>query len=324
MARSPLRRALGRLRLATARLGVALIARSGVARGWFGPWRLGLFDAAERRGLHVLPVHYYSPVPDTRAVPATDAPRFDRGVDFALGAAMETARRLAAPHRETFAAIAARPGGEGRFAFPGSAYHPGEAELLYAMIRETRPARIVEIGCGASTLLIAEALADIGAGDPGFACDYTCIEPFPPDCLRPPPDAVTRLIETGVQAVGDAVFDALGPGDVLFIDSTHVARAGSDVLHEILHVLPRLAPGVLVHLHDVFLPYDYPRDWLTAKRFFWTEQYLLHAWLMDNPRAEVVLPTHLMHRRHGAEMRALFPSLAGAGTPPSAFWLRIR
>ncbi len=200
---------------------------------------------------------------------------------------------------------------------PEPAYDPGndqfplqDAALLRALLLELRPRRIVEVGCGWSTTVTARAIAD-----GGFACDLTCIEPYPRDFLASI-DEVTALRVERVEHTPASVFAALGAGDVLFVDSSHVAKTGSDVVHLVLEVLPRLADGVIVHVHDVFWPHDYPQGWVRAG-FGWNEQYLLQAHLAGNARAHVLALDHWLAVRHPDAVEAAFGPV---GLDGSSVW----
>jgi hypothetical protein len=131
-------------------------------------------------------------------------------------------------------------------------------------------------------------LLDTAAADE-FQTEVTCIEPYPKrlESVLVPSDDVT-LLRQPVQEVPVGYFKSLRAGDILFIDSTHVAKAGSDVCWLFLRVLPLLAPGVLVHIHDVFWPFTYPEAWLREGRD-WNESYFLNALLIDTTRWEIVL-----------------------------------
>jgi hypothetical protein len=192
------------------------------------------------------------------------------------------------------------------------------------MIRDLKPRRIIEVGSGYTTLLISETIDRISRNDPDFVCEFTAIEPHPPDYLNPLPAGVKRLLPVRVQAVPLDEFLTLEAGDILFIDSSHVAAIGSDVIHLYLEVLPSLAPGVVVHAHDIFIPFNYPRNWIHQSRFFWNEQYLLQAFLVFNQAFEVLLPTHAVFRRHNEDFKAHVPSCARYEREPSSFWMRRR
>ena len=206
------------------------------------------------------------------------------------------------------------------FEGPPPAYDPTndqfpvqDASLLYALLRHLRPARLVEVGCGWSTTVASRAIADGGLGT-----RHTCIEPYPRDFLRSMP-SIDALVEQKVEHVPLGLFDELGPGDVLFIDTSHVAKTGSDVVHLVLQVLPRLRDGVVVHVHDIFIPEDYPLAWV-AQGFGWNEQYLLQAFLVGNARAHVLAMNHWLSVRHPEAVTAAFGEAPFHG---SSAWFRI-
>src|SRR5690606_1476141 len=149
-------------------------------------------------------------------------------------------------------------------------FPPHDAHALYTLLRLVRPKQIVEVGSGWSTTVTLAAIAD-GSLD----TSVTCIEPYPRPFLRELASGPVgpTLREERLETAPLEVFEALGSGDVCFIDSSHVAKTGSDVVHAMLTVIPRLAPGVIVHVHDIFIPEDYPEGWVRSG-FNWNEQYL--------------------------------------------------
>ncbi len=151
-----------------------------------------------------------------------------------------------------------------------------DARALFVFLRHFRPRRIIEVGSGFSSLLMADVNRRFGGG----AIEITCIEPYPRQFLMDGVTGIARLVRQPVQEVEHALFEELQAGDLLFIDSSHVAKTGSDVNHLYFEVLPRLKPQVLVHVHDIFLPHDYPQAWAIDENRSWNEQYLLQALLM--------------------------------------------
>ncbi len=151
-----------------------------------------------------------------------------------------------------------------------------DARTLFVLLRHLRPKRVIEVGSGFSSLLMADVNRRFFAGDMHF----TCIEPYPRQFLVDGVDGITRLVTRRVQDVDAELWSELAAGDVLFIDSSHVAKTGSDVNHLCFEVLPRLRPGVLVHVHDIFLPQDYLKEWAIAQNRSWNEQYVVQALLM--------------------------------------------
>ncbi|MDE2256894.1 MAG: class I SAM-dependent methyltransferase, partial [Xanthomonadaceae bacterium] len=159
-----------------------------------------------------------------------------------------------------------------------------DARAYFVLLNEWKPRRLIEVGSGFSTLLAADVNRRFLDGN----LDITCIEPYPMPFLKSGVPGVSRLLEEKVQNVALAEFAALQAGDILFIDSSHVAKTGSDVNYLYFEVLPRLASGVCVHIHDIFLPHDYPREWVLGENRSWNEQYLLRALLMHSSAFRVV------------------------------------
>jgi len=151
-----------------------------------------------------------------------------------------------------------------------------DARVLFVLLRDWRPRRIVEVGAGYSTLL----MSDVNVRWLEAHCRITCIEPFPRSFLTTTPARVAEVVEIPVQRAPLALFAELEAGDVLFVDSSHVSKTGSDVNFLVFEVLPILQPGVRVHFHDIFLPHDYPPDWVMKDERNWNEQYLVRALLM--------------------------------------------
>ena len=190
-----------------------------------------------------------------------------------------------------------------------------DSRMLFTVLRELQPRRMIEIGSGYSSLLAA----DVNTRFLNSALDLTCIEPYPPDFLKAGVPGISRLIQQKVQDVPLETFDALESGDILFIDSSHVAKTGSDVNFLYFNVLPRLNAGVLIHIHDVFFPHDYPKHWVLERGYNWNEQYIVQAMLMFSHGFEVMFGC--------AYAMAKFPGLVGqalGGTPfgGGSLWLR--
>lgn len=278
------------------------------------------FAGWERHGLHVTPVHYYQPLPDSRAVPHDLWPEpFDMaGVDLAEADQVALLDEIAR-YRDEYAQLAAKDQHDGRFYLHNGFFGPVDAEVHYATLRALQPARLIEVGSGFSTLLALEAVRRTRA-EGGRSTEILAIEPYPSAALAAGLEGV-ELLQVPVQEVPLERFESLEAGDVLFLDSSHVLRIGGDVQFEYLEVLPRLAPGVHVHVHDIFLPYEYPEQWVREGRQFWTEQYLLQAYLAFTDTMRVRWSSHLMHRRHADALRAAIPSFRPQVDVPSSFWM---
>jgi hypothetical protein len=198
------------------------------------------------------------------------------------------------------------------YCFRNDYFSSPDAEVLYALVRHHRPATIVEVGSGHSTRLIRQAIADEGT-----RCKLLCIDPVPRVDIAGLADQVFRQPAESFGA--HSLTDLLRPGDLLFIDSSHLLAPGGDVAVLYLEALPALVPGVLVHIHDVFLPYEYPRAWVVDNGWRWNEQYLVQAMLMFGRHLEVIWAGHYLQRTR-PDFASHFPHT----TPgvASSLWLR--
>ena len=283
------------------------------------------FHIWERLGVHLTMNHYYEPVPDTRRLPASlwHGPSEVPGIALRESAQLELVRTLAAAYKAEYDAFPTEPTRTPyQFYVKNAGFPPVDAEMLYGIIRHVKPSRVVEIGSGNSTYLSAQALIKNSedTGTPPGA--LIAIEPYPNPVLRQGFPGLTRLISQPVQAVPLSEFMALGEHDILFIDSSHMLKIGSDVQYEYLELLPRLRPGVMVHIHDIHLPYEYPKDLVLGSRRFWNEQYLLQAFLAFNDRFEVLWASCYMHHTHPQALEKAFRSYHALDRWPSSLWLR--
>jgi predicted O-methyltransferase YrrM len=200
----------------------------------------------------------------------------------------------------------------------------GDGAILYGMIREFKPRKIIEVGSGYSTRTAWEA-SQRNQSEGGVPCRITAIEPYPRQALRNllTSAETVALIQSKVEDVDAGLFQQLGRGDVLFIDSSHVIKTGNDVHCLYLTVLPRVPVGTLIHIHDIRFPFDYPREWLLSAKKFWTEQYLLQMFLAFNESFEILFAGNYMFRRHPQEMAEALVGLDARGPGwPGSFWIR--
>ena len=208
-----------------------------------------------------------------------------------------------------------KPTGEpGRFYLNNHLFEDIDALVAYCMVRHFKPRLIIEVGSGFSSLLLGEAATR------NKHSALVCIEPFPREFLREGFPGLQSLMEKQIQDIDLDFFSQLQSGDILFIDSSHTIKIGGDVNYLFLEVLPRLKPGVIVHVHDIFLPFDYRRDWVMKEFRFWTEQYLLQAFLICNSEFEVLMANGYLNHYHRAHLKATFPSLSSWGG--GSFWMR--
>jgi Methyltransferase domain len=278
-----------------------------------------LRSALAHAGLQVVAKSFYSPIPDLKSLPEGMWTRRSElaGIPFDLDRQLAFLEELT-PYIAEFDPPTERPTDPHAYYLHNPSYGPGDAEVLYGIIRHTQPARIIELGSGFTTLVTAQALRANHAD--GAGGELRVFDPFPGVAGAETP-GVTVLERLRAQEVPLERFADLEAGDVLFVDTTHTVKIGGDVNWIVLDVLPRLAPGVLVHFHDIFLPYEYPREWPERYGLFWAEQYLLQAFLAFNSDFEVVCALHALVQTHPKKAAFLIRSLAG-GARPGAFWIR--
>ena len=203
---------------------------------------------------------------------------------------------------------------------PTSSFLSGDAEFWFSIIRHFKPRQLIEIGSGQSTLLATAAIAANSAEEPTYQCRHLCIEPYEQPWLE---STAVEVVRARVEDVPLSLFANLGEGDILFVDSSHIIRPQGDVLAEYLEILPSLRPGVIVHIHDVFSPRDYPAQWVVAQNKFWNEQYLLEAFLTHNRDWEILAALNLLHHSHPDALRRVCPALT-ADREPGSFYIRHR
>lgn len=236
------------------------------------------------------PGHFYSPIPNLDEVRSREAkiwppvPRTVPGIELNAGAQVATLGELAKFYPELPFPRTRTEGGP-RYWFDNSAYSYGDAIFLYSMLRHVRPKRVIEVGSGFSSAVMLDTRERFLGDD----VQLTFIDPDVStlNALLRPGDRAA-VIPARVQDVPPATFDELQAGDILFIDSTHVAKTGSDVNTILFDIVPRIASGVYVHFHDIFWPFEYPKEWVYEGRA-WNEDYLVRAFLMFNRDFEIVL-----------------------------------
>ncbi|MFZ0931645.1 MAG: class I SAM-dependent methyltransferase, partial [Syntrophobacteraceae bacterium] len=194
-----------------------------------------------------------------------------------------------------------------------------DAIAYYGMIRNHQPKLVVEIGSGFSTHIALRALQKNGTGE------LRIIEPHPTPKLLEIVErtGLGKFYQSVVQDFPAEFFGRLSAGDVLFIDSSHVSKLGSDVNHILFNIFPDLPKGILVHFHDVFLPFEYPKGWIIEKNWSWNEQYLLLAFLMNNRDYRPVISNHLLLRKHANAIKEDLSTIVDVGPLSGAsIWLK--
>lgn len=258
----------------------------------------------------VSPGHFYSPIVDVNSIVETwfkdSKKKAVPGIDINDSGQLALWNEIVGYLQERN--IPEEPTAGWRYHFRNPAFSYGDGSVLHGMLRHLRPKRIIEIGSGFSS-----------------ACTLDTLDRFLPegthiDFIEPYPKLLIKLIgaecrhsylihEKPVQEVNLELFDTLSAGDILFIDSTHVMKTGSDVCCELFNILPRLAKGVYIHFHDIFWPFEYGRKWVMEENRSWNEVYGLRAFLMYNEKFQIRLFNDYMVNHHRELIAKQYPEL---------------
>ncbi len=239
-----------------------------------------IFDVAQPAGINFSAEHFYSPIPNKQEInDSVFTHRYDNipGLELSEEQHIKILQELS-PFCEELSGIQKRTDNILEFSWENPAFNRSDSIVLYCMVRTLKPKKIIEIGSGWTSLMSHNALLKNGSGE------LVCIEPYPMEStkeLAKSSDRVT-LINKKIQDIDMSIFSSLGKNDILFIDSSHVSKIGSDVNREFFEIIPFVKPGVVIHIHDMFFPYDYPKSWVMDRNIFWNEQYLLMAFLAFN------------------------------------------
>lgn len=266
--------------------------------------------------------HFYSPIPSPDEIRRdqdtifAEHPRQLPGIDLNEDAQLALLESFVPFYDQMPFAPTAQDGL--RYFYENDAYSYSDAILLHCMIRHLEPKRIIEVGSGYSSCMTLDT------NDLHFdgAIETTFIEPYPElleSLLADGDREHVRIITSRLQDVDLAEFDRLEAGDIFFVDSTHVSKVGSDVNRIVFDILPRLAPGVHVHVHDIFHPFEYLRNWIEEGRA-WNEIYLLRAFLQFNNAFEIVLMNTYMEEFHEDFFTEHLPLCLE--NPGGSIWLR--
>jgi hypothetical protein len=279
-------------------------------------------QSAKKVRMYVPPGHFYSPIVDPRQLRGRSTALFSQnkelpGIDLRETQQISYAHEMAQFYHRLPFQDKKQPGV--RYHYENESFSYADAIVLACTILKHKPSQIIEVGSGYSSAVIL----DIAERELSWKIQCTFIEPYPDlfeSFLVGDDRKKIQVFAQGVQDVDVSVFDDLQPNDILFIDSTHVVKTGSDVVHHFTNVLPRLKPGVLVHFHDIFYPFEYPEHWVMEENMSWNELYYLQAFLTNNPEYEIVFFNNFMGTRHGGLVKSLLPKfMKNIG---GSLWLR--
>lgn len=254
-------------------------------------------EIGDRWGYSIRPITYYEPIPDYRQLrpDPLERRRLNNSIDWQINEQQNLLKAL-----QPFAPELKILDAQQKFDFDNSFYPKLDAAVYYAIVRYLQPGKVIEIGSGYSTQILHYAALK----NPKRP-EITCVEPYPESRLVEA-DIQFNLVAEQLENLDFSFFDQLEAGDILFIDSTHTIKFNSDVCQLVLQVLPRLKPGVWIHFHDIWFPFDYPYEWIFEERRSWGEQYFLEAFLAYNSDFKVRFVSNLMAVDFPTEMQVLW------------------
>jgi hypothetical protein len=264
------------------------------------------FEELQRRGWHLQPNHFYWPLNDLAFLRKHARlwlrPTIPAEVDWNLDSQVSLLSKISAYVHELAGVPMGPPAEPGEFVWDNPSFPRGDASAYHGIIRHLQPRRVVEIGAGWSSLVLRRALTANVRG-----CDVTLIDPQPLDHVLGELQPGWTRLHAPVQLVDLTLFEGMSADDVVFYDGTHCVRTASDVNWVFFEVLPRLAPGVWIHIHDMGWPYDYPPKWVLDEGLSWNEQYFVQAFLVGNQLYSVRLAVSLLWTLRRSEVEALIP-----------------
>lgn len=269
-------------------------------------FRLGVFPIRD---------HYYEPQFDNQQTKVDfSKARNLKGIDWNQEFQLQLLKRFVYAD-ELVQAASSKPESS-RFSFENDFFRAGDAEYWYQIVRSFKPRRIFEIGSGHSTLMAIDAIRKNELEDPNYKCKHLCVEPYEMPWLE---KSGVTVVRRRVEDLDLSFFAELEENDILFIDSSHVIRPHGDVLYEYLELLPSLKKGVIVHIHDIFSPRNYPASWLVDEVRFWNEQYLLEAFLTHNKSWQIIGALNHLKHNFFTDFKKIAPYLSTEHEPGSFY-----
>ena len=263
--------------------------------------------------------HYYEP--SFRNAPIRELLSTPRDLPGIVWNVAGQLRLLASfSYNDELATVSRQERGRYEFYMENGAFGSGDAEYWYNLIRLKKPKRIIEIGSGFSTRMARRALKANELEDTGYHCEHILIEPYEHEWLE---ELDVTVIREKVENSDMRMFEKLEADDILFIDSSHIIRPRGDVIFEYLEILPTLDVGVIVHIHDIFSPKDYPAEWIVDEVRFWNEQYLLEAFLTSNSDWRIIGALNFLRHHNYGELKAKCPFLTEDREPGSFYIQRV-
>lgn len=270
------------------------------------------------------PGHYYSPIPDLDDIKKRRSEIFHtkepKGINLRKEEQFALLQQFANYYKDIPYDFVNAKQTNTRYQVYNDWYKYSDAVMLYSMLRHFKPARIVEAGSGYSSAV----MLDVNEMFLNATASITFIEPYPKRLLSLLNDEDTKnhqIIEAIVQKTDPAVFAKLENGDILFIDSSHISKVGSDLNYILFEILPLLKPGVIIHFHDIFYPFELPEEWVLEKKWFWNENYILRAFLSNNSAYDIINFNTYLHTEYRNWFQENMPACLNNQSVTGSIWL---
>lgn len=262
------------------------------------------FEYWQSNGFSIIPNHYYQPIPDMVTIKKNKHLLSMLGVEMNESKQLHLLNKLMEYKKDYKQFTKIEPDvdvqQDYKFYFGNAAFDNVDALLYYGLIKYLTPDKIIEVGSGWSTKIAATACRE------NKITELISIEPYPQPILSNGFKGLSKLVTKKIEDVHYGFFNKLNDGDILFIDSSHTVKYAGDVNYLFFEVLPRLNKGVYIHIHDIFFPLDYPQNWVFKEYRFWSEQYLLHAFLQYNSSFEIIYSNSYMGEKHSKDVKKVF------------------
>lgn len=297
---------------------ISIMARKGIGT-----------NACLNRDCLPMPVHFYSPVPDLKDLETRDVWAHRSrlaGIDFRIDSQLALLAELGKEFGHECNWPPNPTDDPYKFYTENNSFSYWCASITHSIIRHFKPHHLIEIGSGNSSLVISGAIKQNTKDSGNDGSEYISIDPYPRPLIENNPSLSMKIVKQRCELINKNFFKKLGKNDILFIDSSHMVRIGSDVNYLVLDVLPNLASGVIIHFHDINLPDEYPKEYAMNPRFrmFWTEAYLLQAFLCLNTQFEILLAMSYLSAEKKEELHNAFPlfDLKKHLLTSGSFWIR--
>ena len=280
--------------------------------------RIEIFELAEKHDIHVTPVHFYHPIPDIQNIneEVYDHVKNISGINFREEAQLSLLQEFSEYSNELKIIPNDFTGDESEFYYNNEFFGQMDSIVYYSVIRKFKPKKIIEVGSGFSTMIASKASLK------NEDTSIISIEPYPNSILKKGLPNLSELIKKPIQEIPINKFKELEKNDILFIDSSHLSQVGSDVNYLFLEIIPELKKGVIIHIHDFFYPYEYPKQWIKERKIFWNEMYLVQAFLIGNSDYTILTSNYYLIKNHFDKLKKNFPFLISTEGGAGSLWLQ--